>query len=592
MASTTAIIERLVREAQEERGFVQRSPVRTGVWHQLLAEPDAQIELLLIPMRNTTAGKLCVEVNRLITDRADTDWCTYNQSVVSGRLDFEMLVTRVLPLSDWWQRYVEPAIDEVVACAARGRADRAQRAVLGDLDAPRASGRVSSLSAEMLWCIRMLGVVSHARAQGARARWPSSMQQLRRAAELLRKARAAHPVKAEPQLFAVSRDRGAVPCLAESVRTIKGDATRELFDIECKDLIWAIVDSGVDRTHPAFADGNGQVRVERTLDFTRLGTMLRLASSPDEADRRALIEHFGLKAADVRKLARAIMAGDEVDWEVLGRALTVDAGDAAYFESLDPHGTQVAGIIGARSGNPQMPPGVCPDIRLLDLRVIAAAEGDEHTEFHIISALQFIRYLNRNKDKPVVHGVNLSLSLPHSVTDYACGQTPICEECDRLVASGIVVVAAAGNYGFDQLDLGGPAQTGGYRDLSVTDPGNTESVITVGSTHSKYPYRYGVSYFSSRGPTGDGRAKPDLVAPGESIFCPSARHAYEHCHGTSMAAPHVSGAAALLMARHRELIGDPTRVKQVLCSTATDLARARDSQGYGLVDVLRAIQSI
>ena len=62
--------------------------------------------------------------------------------------------------------------------------------------------------------------------------------------------------------------------------------------------------------------------------------------------------------------------------------------------------------------------------------------------------------------------------------------------------------------------------------------------------------------------------------------------------GTSQAAPHVSGAAALLMSRHRELIGDPARVKQVLMETATDLGRERYFQGAGLVDVLRAIQSL
>ena len=54
--------------------------------------------------------------------------------------------------------------------------------------------------------------------------------------------------------------------------------------------------------------------------------------------------------------------------------------------------------------------------------------------------------------------------------------------------------------------------------------------------------------------------------------------------GTSMAAPHVSGAAALLMARHRELIGDPREVKRVLCETATDLGRERYFQGAGMVD--------
>jgi subtilisin family serine protease len=116
-------------------------------------------------------------------------------------------------------------------------------------------------------------------------------------------------------------------------------------------------------------------------------------------------------------------------------------------------------------------------------------------------------------------------------------------------------------------------------------------VITVGSTHRGKPHIYGVSYFSSRGPTGDGRLKPDLVAPGEKIRGPIRGEADDELAGTSMAAPFVSGAAAFLLARHRELIGNPGRVKQILCSTATDLGRERYFQGHGLVDVLRALQT-
>ena len=63
-------------------------------------------------------------------------------------------------------------------------------------------------------------------------------------------------------------------------------------------------------------------------------------------------------------------------------------------------------------------------------------------------------------------------------------------------------------------------------------------------------------------------------------------------HGTSQAAAHVSGAAAMLIARHRELLGRPDRIKQILCSTATDLGRQHAFQGNGLIDVLRAMQSV
>jgi hypothetical protein len=59
-----------------------------------------------------------------------------------------------------------------------------------------------------------------------------------------------------------------------------------------------------------------------------------------------------------------------------------------------------------------------------------------------------------------------------------------------------------------------------------------------------------------------------------------------------MAAPHVSGAAALILARHRELIGQPGRIKEILCESATDLGREHYFQGAGLVDILRALQAV
>jgi subtilisin family serine protease len=234
--------------------------------------------------------------------------------------------------------------------------------------------------------------------------------------------------------------------------------------------------------------------------------------------------------------------------------------------------------------------GVCPDIALYDFQVLGSTLGD--SEFALIAALEFIRFLNDQSGYSVIHGINLSLSIPHSVRNYACGRTPVCIEAEACAASGIVVVAAAGNFGFQQYRLADNSLFESYAASSITDPGNAEGIITVGATHRDWPHTYGVSFFSSRGPTGDGRMKPDLLAPGEKITSciPGARD--DEMDGTSMAAPHVSGAAALLMARHEELKGQPTRIKQILCDTATDLRRERSFQGHGMVDVLRAIQSI
>ena len=160
-----------------------------------------------------------------------------------------------------------------------------------------------------------------------------------------------------------------------------------------------------------------------------------------------------------------------------------------------------------------------------------------------------------------IHGVNLSFSLYHDIANFACGSTPICEECTRLTGAGVVVVAAAGNEGYLHYLVASGKSYEGYRSISITDPGNTEEVITVGS-HREHPHTYGVSYFSSRGPTGDGRIKPDLVAPGEKIVSTVPKREMKRMDGTSMASPHVSGAAALLMARYKELIGGLRRLRK------------------------------
>jgi subtilisin family serine protease len=174
------------------------------------------------------------------------------------------------------------------------------------------------------------------------------------------------------------------------------------------------------------------------------------------------------------------------------------------------------------------------------------------------------------------------------------------------VKSGVVVVVAAGNTGYGTLTSDERDVKAGM-DLTINDPGNAELAITVGATHRDMPHVYGVSYFSSKGPTGDGRSKPDLVAPGEKILSCAAgsrlAEAQENTQGaepidyiedsgTSMAAPHVSGVVAAFLSLRKEFIGQPEAVKQIFLSTATDLKRERYFQGYGLVDLMRAIQSV
>jgi subtilisin family serine protease len=248
--------------------------------------------------------------------------------------------------------------------------------------------------------------------------------------------------------------------------------------------------------------------------------------------------------------------------------------------------------------------GVAPKCKLLILKVLD--DKGVGSEFNALIALDIVRALNVRAGRIAVPIVLVPLSFRHDVQNYACGHTPLCEAVNRLVSAGVVVICAAGNSGYRRVEVDGEyVESVGL--ASITDPGNAEHGITVGATHRLHPRMYGASYFSSRGPTLDGRMKPDLLAPGERIHSavPSSPEsgdakrkgrgirkqsaAYESKDGTSLAAAHVAGAAAVILSKRPELMGHPEEVKKLLLSTATDLGRPPEFQGRGLLNVSRAL---
>jgi hypothetical protein len=628
--------------------FTQDSPVLPDVWAEYAERPDHAVDLLLTPFQDrgsTSLGpaQLAAELEKTLLDEAgrskafrradDADHqIAVNQTTVAARLWFDELVRVVLPLSSWWHsRLVLTKANEELRKKALGALDKMKTAPgrrwLAGAFATTAEGHTSDVSPDLYWTVLVVGAIAMSNqptktVQGRRKRppeiWPVPSKPRPRQeyferlfgalAELFAGVEFNSSVPALVHL--VSRNRPATTCLSRSVPAVKADAAVNLFKIDCADITWAVADSGIDARHPAFRrrseDGQAKPldkaqdwsdvsRVTATYDFTIIRRILSTADN-DIASLPPKLQRILKRDPTKRKEIRArLLAGREIDWPLLMPFLRIPH-DADYVAPVHDHGTHVAGILGADWRQHEDHEGrldagligMCPTINLFDMRILNdQGQGDE---FSVMAALQFLRYLNSHKDFMVVHGVNLSLSIRHEVANYACGRTPICEECESLVASGIVVVAAAGNEGFDRATTFATGRE--YQSISITDPGNAASVITVGATHRDMPHTYGVSYFSSRGPTGDGRLKPDLVAPGEKIDSTAPENGLVRKDGTSMAAPHVSGAAALLLARHREFLGQPHRVKAVLCESATDLGRERYFQGHGMLDVLRALQSV
>lgn len=273
----------------------------------------------------------------------------------------------------------------------------------------------------------------------------------------------------------------------------------------------------------------------------------------------------------------------------------------------DGHGTHVAGIIAGVSSTELTlkddlvtPTGMAPAAKLHVYKVLD--DDGNGQDSWIVKALDHVAAVNERAGCLVIHGVNLSLGGSFDPSVYGCGHSPLCQELRRLWQQGVLVCIAAGNEGYAVLQSEEGAIEANI-DLSIGDPANLDEAIAVGSVHKESPHIYGVSYFSSRGPTADGRLKPDVVAPGERII--SARHDvqgappkkapvedfYVEMSGTSMAAPHVSGGLAAFLSVRREFLGYPDKVKELLLNHCMDLKRDPYVQGRGLVNVLQMLTS-
>lgn len=239
------------------------------------------------------------------------------------------------------------------------------------------------------------------------------------------------------------------------------------------------------------------------------------------------------------------------------------------------HGTHVAGIIagnGTRSNGRYA--GVAPQADLVDLRVLDA--NGSGSDSMLIAGLQQAIALKNTYN---IRVINLSLGRGIS-TPYA--QDPVDQAVELAWKSGIVVVAAAGNFGRISVD-----GSDGYG--TVACPGNDPFVLTVGAMKSMGTYPRTddlIASYSSKGPTTyDHVVKPDVVAPGNlvvSLDAPGSTlvteypandvagtatsHDYFTLSGTSMATPAVAGGVALMLQQDPTLT--PDQVKARLMKTA------------------------
>ena len=248
--------------------------------------------------------------------------------------------------------------------------------------------------------------------------------------------------------------------------------------------------------------------------------------------------------------------------------------DGNFKDDAGGHGTFIAGVVAA-NGTMR---GVAPDAKLVSLRVL---DGNGNgTLKSVISAFEWVL---KNQARDRVDVLNLSWGAPQATTYHKDLLSALVE---AAWFSGVTVVAAAGN--------DGPG--------TVTSPASDPFIVTVGSFNDRGTSAAAddtFSSFSASGPTLDGFAKPDVLAPGEHVKSLRARGVtylgadgnpvgsltdlYIHMTGTSASAAFVTGIAALVASAHRAY--SPTKIKGALVASTRPIAGSI----AGAVDALNAL---
>ncbi|MEF9941278.1 MAG: S8 family peptidase [Lachnospiraceae bacterium] len=251
-------------------------------------------------------------------------------------------------------------------------------------------------------------------------------------------------------------------------------------------------------------------------------------------------------------------------------------GGKRYPYDDNGHGTHVAGILcGSGVLSKGLYGGLAPKSQVIVVKVL-----DKKGDGTIHNVIAGLRWVLLHQSQYHIRIVNISIgTLPH---EGSREEQHLLQMVEQLWDSGMIVVVAAGNYG--------------PKPGSVTSPGVSRKVITVGSASDQYYMKEGVRKirsYSGRGPTKDCICKPDIVAPGSGIascnvgYLFHERNGYTKKSGTSMATPIVSGAIAVLLSKYPDMSN--VEVKLRLRDSCNDVHLPIEQQGWGQINVEKLI---
>lgn len=234
------------------------------------------------------------------------------------------------------------------------------------------------------------------------------------------------------------------------------------------------------------------------------------------------------------------------------------------------HGTHCASIAAGTGEANSAYRGVAPGAALVGVKVLDSSGSG--------SLSTVINGINWCVDNKVTYGIEI-LSLSLGTSTSSDGTDSVSQACNNAVDQGLVVCVAAGNSGPKKYTIG--------------SPGAAEKVITVGAFVDVGHGGFYIASFSSRGPTADGRIKPDVCAPGYKIMAArtGTTSSYVEMSGTSMATPFVAGTVALMLDADPSLT--PTQIKGIISTTSIDWGPSgKDVDfGWGRLDGYAAVKS-
>lgn len=231
------------------------------------------------------------------------------------------------------------------------------------------------------------------------------------------------------------------------------------------------------------------------------------------------------------------------------------------------HGTHISGIIGA--GGKGAVHGVAPGCYLQGYKVLDKNGNGKILD--ICQAVEDIMKYNQNHAQKI-RVINISVGMRERVRPEL--QQRLLQSVEQAWDQGIVVLAAAGN--------NGPGEN------TVTSPGVSKKIITVGSLDTINERKREPSLYSGRGPTESCVVKPEILMPGTDIIsCGTRPGTYIRKSGTSMAVPVVSGMIALLLCKYPAMM--PNEVKLQLYRSADHSGIDESFKCWGTVDLQRLL---